>query len=93
MAALPHPWLRYAQICDGAVPGPTTVEGMIHDARCERLLPGEGGVALRDLFARLPADLPISIEVPSESRAPAMGYRAWALQAIKATREVLEGQA
>lgn len=89
VAALPRPWLRYAQICDGAVPGPVTVEGMIHDARCERLLPGEGGVALRDLFARLPADLPISIEVPSESRAPAMGYKAWALQAIEATNQVL----
>lgn len=89
VAKLPRPWLRYAQICDGAVPGPSTVEGMIHDARCERLLPGEGGIALRDLFEQLPPDLPISIEVPSESRAPSMGYEAWALRAIKATRQML----
>ena len=93
VAALPRPWLRYAQICDGAVPGPATVEGMINDARCERLLPGEGGVALRQLFEQLPADLPISIEVPSDTRAPAIGYKAWALQAIAATRQVLGVQA
>ena len=93
VAALPRQWLRYAQICDGTVPGPDTVEGMIHDARCERLLPGEGGIALRELFDRLPHDLPISIEVPSESRAPRMGHEAWARQAVQATRQVLEADA
>lgn len=93
IAALPRSRLNYAQICDGAVPGPATVEGLIHDARCERLLPGEGGIALRALFERLPADLPVSIEVPSESRAPAMGYAAWAKAAVAATRRVLEGGA
>ena len=39
---------------------------------------------LRDLaalFARLPADLTVSIEVPSASRAPVLGDRVWALQA------------
>lgn len=89
VAALPRHWLRYAQICDGAVPGPATVEGLVHDARCERMLPGEGGIDLRGLFAALPADLCISIEVPSERRAPQVGYRAWAEQAIAATRRVL----
>lgn len=89
IAALPRAALHYAQICDGRVPGPTTTEGLIHDARCERLLPGEGGIALRGLFARLPADLPVSIEIPSDTRAPAMGYLAWARAAVAATRETL----
>jgi sugar phosphate isomerase/epimerase len=89
VAALPRAWLRYAQICDGVVPGPTTVDGLIFDARCERLLPGEGGIDLTALFATLPADLPISIEVPSTSRAPRLGWRTWAEQAIAATRETL----
>jgi sugar phosphate isomerase/epimerase len=87
---LPRTRLNYAQICDGAVPGPTTVEALIHDARCERLLPGEGGFDLKALFAALPADLPVSIEVPSQTRAPAMGYEAWASAAVQATRRVLE---
>ena len=64
LAGWPRQRLHYAQICDGLVPGPTTVAGLIHDARCERLLPGEGGIDLVELFSRLPADLPISIEVP-----------------------------
>ncbi|MGY0195413.1 sugar phosphate isomerase/epimerase family protein [Leptothrix sp. BB-4] len=89
LAGWPRQRLHYAQICDGLVPGPTTVAGLIHDARCERLLPGEGGIDLVEIFSRLPADLPISIEVPSESRAPAMGYEAWARLAIEATDRVL----
>lgn len=85
-------WLHYGQICDGPVPGPTTVEALIHAARCERLLPGEGGIALKALFDRLPPSLPISIEVPSDTRAPVMGYRAWAAQALAASRAVLEAE-
>ncbi len=91
VAQLPKARLHYAQICDGAVPGPTTNEGLIFDARCARLLPGEGGIDLRALFARLPADLPVSIEIPHDVRAPAMGYEAWARAAFEATRRVLEG--
>lgn len=88
---LPRSRLNYAQMCDGKVPGPTTHEGLIHDARCERLLPGEGGFDLKALFAALPADLPVSIEIPSDTRAPKMGYEAWARAAVAATRRVLEG--
>ncbi|MEY4748487.1 MAG: hypothetical protein RIQ60_701 [Pseudomonadota bacterium] len=85
----PRARLNYAQICDGQVPMPLTNEGLIFDARCERLLPGEGGIDLASLFACLPPDITISIEVPSESRAPAMGYTAWARLAIAATDQVL----
>ena len=87
---LPRSRLNYAQMCDGTVPGPTTNEGLIHDARCERLLPGEGGFDLRALFGALPADLPVSIEIVSDSRAPQMGYEAWARACVEATRRVLE---
>lgn len=87
---LPRSRLNYAQICDGNVPAPTTTEGLIHDARCERLLPGEGDLDLRALFAALPADLPVSIEIPSDTRAPAMGYLAWARAAVAASRRIIE---
>lgn len=90
VAALPRARLHYAQICDGRVPAPTSVDELIFDARCERLLPGEGGIDLATLFALLPRDLPVSIEVPSESRAPVLGYTAWAKQAVATSRAVLE---
>ncbi|PXW97408.1 sugar phosphate isomerase/epimerase [Sphaerotilus hippei] len=88
VAALPPAWLHYVQVCDGAVPGPATVEGMIFDARCERLLPGEGAIALQALLARLPAGLPVSIEIPNEARARAMGHEAWAASCVQAARRV-----
>ena len=86
---MPRAWLHYAQVCDALVPGPATVAGLIHDARCARLLPGEGGIDLVALFAALPADLPLSIEIPHDVRAPAMGYGAWARAAAAATRNML----
>jgi sugar phosphate isomerase/epimerase len=86
---LPRSRLNYAQICDGVVPGPSTPESLIHDARCERLLPGEGGFDLKALFAALPADLPVSIEIPSDTRAPEMGYEAWARAALEASLHIL----
>jgi sugar phosphate isomerase/epimerase len=87
---LPRTRLHYAQICDAKVPAPPTTEGLIHDARCERLLPGEGGLDLRALFAALPQDLPVSIEIPNDQRAPQMGYEAWARAAVQATQRVLD---
>jgi len=89
LAALPRAMLNYAQICDGKVPGPDTYEGMVFDARCARLLPGEGGIDLRALFAALPADLPISIEIPNDARTAAMGYEAWCRQALAAAQTIL----
>lgn len=86
---VPRAWLHWAQICDGPVPGPTTEAELIYAARNERLLPGEGDIDLPALFARLPADLTVSIEVPSVSRAPKLGDRAWAAQAKAATERVL----
>jgi len=90
LADLPRHLLNYAQICDGKVPGPDSVEALIFDARCERLLPGEGGIDLPALFAQLPADLPISIEIPSESRAATLGFETWVRQTIHASRQLLE---
>jgi hypothetical protein len=62
---------------------------MIHTARCERLLPDEGVIDLRGLFASLPADLPVSVEVPNHLRARPVGDLAWSGQALAASRAVL----
>lgn len=91
VAALPRGWLQYAQVCDAPAAMPPTVEGLIHTARAERQLPGEGGIDLQGLFAALPADLPLSVEIPDAKRAAAIGPLAWASQALQATRRVLGG--
>jgi len=90
VAAIPRERLHYAQICDAPAAVPDTVEGLIRTARSARLLPGEGGIDLAGLFATLPPDLPVSVEVPNDARAPALGPEAWARQALAAARAVLE---
>ena len=89
IAGIPRHRLHYAQICDAPPEVPTTAEGLIHTARCERLLPGEGGIELAALFKTLPNDLPISVEIPNEKRAPALDAEEWARQALVASRATL----
>lgn len=61
--AIGHELLHYAQICDAPAGLHFSAEEMIHTARCERLLPGEGSIDVRGLFAALPKGLPVSVEV------------------------------
>jgi sugar phosphate isomerase/epimerase len=89
IAAIPRQLLHYAQICDAPAEIPVTTEGLIHTARCERLLPGEGGIDLVSLFRTLPEDLPISVEIPNDKRAPALGAEAWARQALATSKAAL----
>ncbi len=90
VAAIPRHRMHYIQICDAPAEVPVTTEGLIHTARCERLLPGEGGIDLARLFKTLPKDLPISVEIPNDKRAPELGAQEWARQALVASRTMLE---
>ena len=89
IAAIPRSRLNYAQICDGPAEIPQTLEGLNHAARRERLLPGDGAIDLVGLFATLPADLPVSVEIPNDMQAPALGAQPWARQALAASKEIL----
>lgn len=88
---LPREWLHYAQLCDAPREIPADDAGLIHTARCERLLPGEGGIDLAAIFSRLPADLPISIEIPNDRRAPIIGAEAWAREVMASARGFFAG--
>ncbi len=88
--AIPAAWMHYLQICDAPAEIPDTIEGLHYTARCARLLPGEGGIDLAALFDRLPNNLPVSVEVPNDKRAPALGPLEWARQALAASRAILE---
>lgn len=88
---LPRNWLHYAQLCDAPAEIPADTAGLIHTARCERLLPGEGGIELAALFHRLPADLPISLEIPNDLRQPIIGAESWAREVIASARGFAAG--
>jgi sugar phosphate isomerase/epimerase len=89
LAAIPRAMLSYAQLCDASSEIPATHEGLIHTARFARLLPGEGGIDLVGILSQLPADLPISLEIPNEERLPALGAEEWGRQALAAAKAIV----
>jgi sugar phosphate isomerase/epimerase len=89
IAAIPRAMLSYAQLCDAPGEIPATHEGLIHTARCARLLPGEGGIDLVGMLSQLPDDLPISLEIPNEERLPALGAEEWGKQALATAKIVV----
>jgi sugar phosphate isomerase/epimerase len=89
LAAVDRRFLHYMQICDGPAERPATTEALIHAARSERLFPGEGELDLFGMLGALPADLPISVEVPTETLARSVGPEDRARRARQATDALL----
>jgi sugar phosphate isomerase/epimerase len=84
--AIPRELLHYAQICDAEAGTHFSTEQMIHTARCERLLPGNGTIDLQGMMSALPSDLPVSVEVvhfPREAHTPPTE---WAAECLAASR-------
>ena len=88
IAAIPRELLHYAQMCDATAGLNFTNEELIHTARQERLLPGEGNIDLQGLFATLPQDLPVSVEIVNLERSAPIGDLAWAKLALEASKQV-----
>jgi sugar phosphate isomerase/epimerase len=89
IAAIPRDLLHYAQMCDAQAGLNFTDEQLIHTARQERLLPGEGNIDVKGLFANLPQDLPVSVEIVNLERSKPIGDKAWAALCLEATKKVL----
>ena len=64
---IPSEFLVSAQLCDAPLAKPTSMEGIIAEARGGRLAPGDGDLPLDTLVAILPAWTVISIEAPMSS--------------------------
>lgn len=82
IAAAPRTLFRYAQLCDAPAERPTNVQGLLHQARAERLMPGDGGLDLRGILRALPPDLPLSLEIPMDTLAKTV-------PAVERTRRML----
>ena len=89
IAAIPRELLHYAQMCDAQSGLNFTIEELIHTARQERLLPGEGNIDVTGLFEMLPQDLPVSVEIVNLERSKPIGDKAWAELCLNATKKVL----
>jgi sugar phosphate isomerase/epimerase len=83
---IPENLLHYAQICDAKGGEHFSTQELILTAREERLLPGEGDIDIKGLFAKLPQIIPISVELPNFKRSEKMGDKAWARVALEASK-------
>jgi sugar phosphate isomerase/epimerase len=88
--AIPRELLHYAQICDAEAGTHFSTEQMVHTARSERLLPGDGSIDLHGLFDALPADLPISVEVINLAREAQTPVHDWAAECLARSRPFVE---
>ncbi len=89
LARIPAGRLHYWQLCDGPAKQPATTEEMMHAARFERMFPGQGGIDLVSLIKTMPADIPISIEVPTAELAKTVKAEARARRALEAAKKIL----
>ena len=81
----------YVQLCDGRVDCGDEYDQLLNDAVDGRMAPGEGEIPLAGIMARLPADLPVSVEVRSKDyRERFIDPVARAGAILKATRTFLD---
>ena len=88
-AAVPETLIDYVQFCDAPAGVPETMDEILRQARYERLLPGEGGIDLLGFLRHLPVGRPIAVECWHQIRTPAVGFEAWARQALQATQNIV----
>ena len=86
--AIPRELLHHAQICDAQSGTDFTTGELIHTAREERLLPGEGNIDVRRLFEALPPDLPMSVEIVNKPRMLEMSAKAWARECLRVSQSL-----
>jgi sugar phosphate isomerase/epimerase len=90
ITGVPRKWLNYAQICDAPAKIPETREELNYTARHARLLPGEGELDLAGMFAAMPADLPVAVEIPNDEQSAGLSAAEWAKRTLIASRRILE---
>lgn len=88
--AVPRTRLRYAQLCDAPAERPTDNRELLHQARAERLMPGDGGLDLRGILRALPRDIPISVEIPMQTLSRTVPALERTRKMLAKTRRLLE---
>jgi len=87
---LPREYFGYVQFCDAPAARPTDLDTLLFQARCERMIPGQGGLDLAGILRALPDDLPISIEVPMQEWAKTANALTRARKLREATLALVE---
>ncbi len=90
ISSVPRASLRYMQLCDAYAERPTDTETLLHQARAERLMPGDGGLDLRGILRAVPPDLVLSLEIPMRTVTRTMPALERTRLMLAKTRRLLE---
>ena len=90
IASVPVERLHYVQICDAAAERPRDTATLLHQARAERSMPGDGGLDLVAILRAVPRDVPVSVEVPMQTLARTVPAVERARRLRARTRQLLD---
>jgi len=91
LAGIDPKWIRYAQFCDAPAQAPTTIAEISEEARFERLIPGDGGLPLREFVKALPTGIPLGLEIPMRKLSATMSVDERIRRALVAAERVANG--
>ena len=81
--------INYIQVCDAPYIKNPTLDQLIHNARGERFLPGDGNIDIASMLRALPRDKVISIEIPRTAEEATVSPKDRALQALSRTQQLV----
>ncbi|ACR28910.1 sugar phosphate isomerase/epimerase family protein [Burkholderia glumae] len=90
LATLPRDWFKWAHVCDAPADHPVSLAQAIYTARCERRLPGEGGLDVKGILDCLPADIVYALEIPGEPTVEKIGYSEYIRRSVETTQRHLD---
>jgi sugar phosphate isomerase/epimerase len=82
--------LRYLQLCDAPAERPRDTATLLHQARAERLMPGDGALDLLGILRAVPRHIPVSVEVPMQRLARTVPAVERARRMLAKTQRLLE---
>lgn len=90
LKTLPREWFHFAHVCDGHAAAPKNLHAILHEARSERLLPGDGAFQVRKILDCLPSDITYTLEIPGDTLAAQIGFEAYARRALQTAQKHLD---
>lgn len=89
LASIDPSLLHNIHLCD-APPAPADLETMVRHSAFDRDLPGEGALPLKAYLGALPADRPLSVEIPMMRLGDSVSLRERARRCVAASRQLVE---
>ena len=87
---LPREWFHFAHVCDGPKTIGDDMDSILHEARSDRLFPGDGAFGVRDILGCLPDNITYTLEIPGDALAAEIGFEAYGRRALQAAQKHLD---